>query len=286
MKIDKTAAGSNSHIVNAIEQNREGLQRCWVAGWSVHDELSLPLPLPHLRTILRVTEKNIATINADAIENHAQQNHGARPQCAKGCHHCCFQTIEVTSLDVIAIVLWLEDQPEKADRIATRAQEIAPKVAKLTKPQRYEAGIPCPALDGRDCGVYEARPVACRTYLSMSRSACDRDWARRGKTTRAHWTHIPTMAAPQMAGHSMASGLHAALHATGLELVRCELAAGLAHALAVPDMVSRWLAGERVFAPVALASPAPYGEILEQEITHMVGPTRSLLETAMAGAKR
>jgi hypothetical protein len=268
----------DEELTRAVADNQAQLDRSWHYGYSVHRSAAVPLKPEHLRAIFDHLDRNIASINAGSIADHARKNDGAVPQCGLNCHHCCFQTIEVSTLELVRIVAWAD--ADEAARLLARSRDIAPKVARLDKPARYQAGIPCPALKGRACGIYAVRPVACQTYLSLSRSACDRDWARRGQTRKDHWTDIPLLAIPQLAGHSILTGLHAGLHRVGLEVERVELAAGLAHALAVPDLVPRWLAGERLFQAVALRAPIAYPDMLDQMIRRMA-PEQSKLSAAL-----
>lgn len=83
--------------------------------------------------------------------------------CAKGCSACCHISVMVC-----------------ADEAAVIAAEIGTKAA---KPARYAVhgdnaratlkhyGEPCPFLVDGACGIYESRPLSCRTAFNMDRDA-------------------------------------------------------------------------------------------------------------------
>jgi uncharacterized protein len=83
----------------------------------------------------------------------AQKQH---MQCGPGCATCCTLTT-VTALEAHAIREYLEQHPDVPERIAAC-------------PPGTRAGAPaidremCPLLLHRECSIYPARPVICRTH--------------------------------------------------------------------------------------------------------------------------
>jgi Fe-S-cluster containining protein len=117
----------------------------------------------------------------------AAERGGEWLRCAPGCSECCHGPFPITRLDARRLrSAWLGLQaadPNRAGEIRRRAQEAVaalrdgypgdPARGRLTGDERAldrffarHPSLPCPALgplDGR-CELYDARPVACRTY--------------------------------------------------------------------------------------------------------------------------
>jgi len=110
------------------------------------------------------TDEKLAELwqKIDAFTARARAAHGAAITCRAGCDACCHRRFSVTGVEADALRRHLDALGEPA-REALRA--------------RATAGDPtrCAALDddGR-CGVYEARPLICRTHGLALRFRDDR----------------------------------------------------------------------------------------------------------------
>jgi Fe-S-cluster containining protein len=181
----------------------------------------------------------------------------ARPQaeCRAGCAWCCHQPVPVSAVEALAIASALRDRLPEAWRqdleqaLAARVAAIAPLP---TLRDHVLAQIPCAFLSaGGTCGIYQERPVVCRGYLSLSRTACQEKYA--------------SLAAPappiDTAAHAAASGvLHgvmAASHAMHRDGRAFELHHAVLIALRTPDAEQRWARGEDVFAACRTSPPVP-----------------------------
>lgn len=190
--------------------------------------------------------KNLAII----LAGHAER--GQIPKCGDRCAYCCYQHVKISSTEAFRMALWLQDQPDFAPELRDEIEANAARARPLNNHQRYQMGLPCPMLKDKRCSAYAARPMPCRTYFSLSKFACMRDWERRSKRSidwNAHGHTIPFLGTPQEAGTAFQLGCDAALwKASGgaLQMVQVELAEGIADALA-PDAFNRWLDGEKVF---------------------------------------
>lgn len=106
---------------------------------------------------------------------------GQACECKKGCSFCCHQTVLAGPLEFF----YLSDFVNKKFRdnaLSTileraRAKHEKTKELKLDKLLKFKA--PCPFLhpQGGFCRIYQARPLACRIYLSLSRKSCEDDLA-------------------------------------------------------------------------------------------------------------
>jgi uncharacterized protein len=84
--------------------------------------------------------------------------------CRRGCSHCCYQAVSITS--------------QEAKRIAHatgRAMQNRPRTESAKAMRKRYSGKPCPFLTDGDCTIYETRPMACRLHFNMGDdpSVCD-----------------------------------------------------------------------------------------------------------------
>ncbi|WP_189041725.1 YkgJ family cysteine cluster protein [Aliidongia dinghuensis] len=171
-------------------------------------------------------------------------------QCVKGCSYCCHLEVGVSALEVIAIKQFLERPENRSnlERVKTRVRHQRKAVGDLRDEGRKNARIMCPLLsDEGACGVYGARPIACRSYASFDRAACERDWQQPeaeqlvpySETLRDMAKHL----APQIQGAQSKLGIVRGAY----ELIRA-----LHVAFSTPDFERRCMAGEDVLAKAAL----------------------------------
>ncbi|HSF29824.1 MAG TPA: hypothetical protein VLK82_05030, partial [Candidatus Tectomicrobia bacterium] len=91
------------------------------------------------------------------------------------------------------------------------------------------------------CGIYAIRPLACRGYSSLSRSACEDAYTDKGERVQLHGL-IRELAA------GVSYGLVLVSKELGLEWGKHEIEAAVLRALGTPNAAERWAGGERVFA--------------------------------------
>ena len=103
------------------------------------------------------------------------------PACAPGCCACCRLYVEVGPWEAFGIADYVTHACEaglmaRADVLALLHQEVAQFVQSGgdTTAMRLCAFL---SREGH-CGIYPARPSACRTYYSRSRAACERYFAQ------------------------------------------------------------------------------------------------------------
>ncbi|MBB6255294.1 YkgJ family cysteine cluster protein [Nitrospirillum iridis] len=97
--------------------------------------------------------------------------------CRLGCHHCCTQQVSLTLGEIALVAGHLAAQDDETRRrLAAAIRAALPRAAGRTLSQRKLDRMPCPLLGGDGaCGLYAARPLACRAYLSADLDACRAD---------------------------------------------------------------------------------------------------------------
>ena len=97
--------------------------------------------------------------------------------CEKGCDFCCHQAVFAESHEFRYLKDWLFQNmsSEELQKIRERAKLKKERTAVLAPEKLLEHKEACPLLVNRSCSAYEARPVACRIYLSMNRKSCEEE---------------------------------------------------------------------------------------------------------------
>lgn len=215
-------------------------------GYALSDLIAVPMTEATLAEV-SLREAAIYSGLEGAMMKSAVNQFGRKPACGAGCSMCCFQTFEPSTVEVMAIACYLLENGI-ADRVLERAIQHLPNVGRLTQEQRYAAHIPCPALEKNNCSVYAVRPRVCRTYYSMSRTACHRDFRLGGKAPKNKQAGVPLLTQPGVLGTAIGFGIDLAFLEKGFEVDRVEYTAALVRVLEAPEtIIPAWLAGERVF---------------------------------------
>lgn len=168
----------------------------------------------------------------------------SRPVCSAGCAFCCAIPVAVSPAEALYIAAGLRKTLSAEALVELRAH-LRTRVDERqgwTVDARWARKRWCIFLrDDWQCGIYAIRPLACRGYNSLSRSACEEVFTDQGDRVCVH-AGIRELAAGVIYGLILAS------KKLGLEWGRHEIEAAVLRALETPDAAERWARGERVFA--------------------------------------
>jgi Fe-S-cluster containining protein len=168
----------------------------------------------------------------------------SRPACSAGCAFCCAIPVAVSPLEALYIAAWVQEtlSAEAQVDLRTRLRARVAERQGWTVEARGARKRFCIFLrDDGQCGIYPIRPLACRGYSSISRSACEEAFTDTGDRVRVH-AGVRELTAGVIYGLILAS------KALGLEWGRHEIEAAVLQALETPDAAERWAHGQRVFA--------------------------------------
>lgn len=164
--------------------------------------------------------------------------------CREGCNHCCRMTVMATPAEILLILDAFNDL-EDVQSVSTRIHVAAKRVSGMADAaERMASGVFCPLL-GKDgiCLVYQARPIACRTYFSRSVTECARSAASQDKDAGVMHA-FPA----QMAGAVVSAALIAMLHRAGIDGAPVELIQGLSFVMRQePEHTLAWASGKARF---------------------------------------
>jgi hypothetical protein len=166
--------------------------------------------------------------------------------CKKGCSYCCAIEAFARPVEIFSVARFV--------RLAARHKmlgNIDAFTAKLRRvygedPEaRYRKRKPCPFLFDGGCAVYAVRPLMCRFFVSRDLDRCIR-------FSQGSEENIPYDQIRVVAVIACGQGLSASLGAKGILDGSYSLAGGVSKALRIPDLETRWLRGEDVFADVRM----------------------------------
>ena len=129
------------------------------------------------------------------------------------------------SHEVLYLKTWMHHflTPEKIRGIMERAEakHVATSVMSYDAQMTYRHA--CPFLENHSCMVYEARPMACRIYMSYDRESCRRDYEN--PNDKIHFPRLFDF--PLRAGRMMNEGFTAAIRTYGYHSEEHRLEAGI-----------------------------------------------------------
>lgn len=201
----------------------------------------------HLALMLRDTNVAHRAIQASAYAatlfdaTMAQEKKGPTA-CAKGCFHCCTKLVMVTLPDIFRLADTVRGNSGKVGEVLAAAG----LARAITQGQTPRESLPCPVLTDQACSAYAVRPIPCRFLLSQSLDACVRIFGEDSKEA------FPYTDGTVMVRQRMDQIVQAALILSGLPPYHYELIQSLAAALKTDDAETRWLAGEPIFAGIAV----------------------------------
>ena len=174
-----------------------------------------------------------------------------RAACKRGCHWCCRLQVEALPTEAVVLARFIIEQPRaRRDALTKRIRAFDDRFYGRGQSARNELNATCPFLEDRACAVHPYRPLACRSWHSLSAEACRDGWrTRSASTVRVDGRRL-------MVRYLVDVGLMQALTGAGLAARQVELVAAVRLVLDSPDVVDRWLGGERAFAQ-AYAPEAP-----------------------------
>ena len=162
--------------------------------------------------------------------------------CARGCPYCCTTYVSTFLPEVFRMARTVRGNVATTERINAAAA----RTKAMPQLQREVTRVICPILDQNACSQYDVRPMVCRVVMSTSLES----WVRIF-TQGANEPFAAPKSLDALRSYLMII-LRSALVLAGLPHKHYELAHALEIALAGPESEERWLAGEEVFAPVAV----------------------------------
>jgi Fe-S-cluster containining protein len=170
----------------------------------------------------------------------------SRMACAEGCCFCCYQPVDITAPEALAMAAYLRSQlaEKDLDTLRARLAVTTATLRDLSYEAHAQAKIPCVLLVDGVCSVYPSRPFACRAWNSTSVTRCQEIFDHGDPITM-----IPPIEMDVYESiWEVAQGVMDGLRRAGVDSTSYELHSALQRALDTPDAARRWVQGEDVFA--------------------------------------
>ncbi len=150
----------------------------------------------------------------DSLFLYAQQQNQSI-DCKRGCSWCCHQPVFALDyeLDYLNTFIQKTFDPETITEIQKEAKQKQAKFGTLQGDELMNAKYPCPLLDDNACIAYEARPMACRIYLSSNVKSCIHFYNEPDDKN----TYPALLDMPMRLGRMMNEGFKSALKTNGVE---------------------------------------------------------------------
>lgn len=109
----------------------------------------------------------------DSLTEYAERQN-KQIDCKKGCEWCCHQPVFALDYEMEFLNDFVRRNfnEEIQDDIKKRAVYKNEKLSMLVEADLLNAKYPCPLLENGACMAYQARPMACRIYLSSDVKTC------------------------------------------------------------------------------------------------------------------
>ena len=182
-----------------------------------------------------------------ALQDDVITRKGLAMACRPGCSYCCHLRVEIRPHDAFVLARHIETRftaQQRARALAKLEANLA-RIAPLSPQQHIRAGIPCALLDDGVCSVYDARPVTCRKYHSLSVDVCRNAF----EDTSAPLTGEIEDEQVRLAGNAVALGYAKGLDDAGYDAALYELHYAVHKALTDPKTGKRYRRGKRAFVP-------------------------------------
>ncbi len=148
----------------------------------------------------------------ESLQGEAKR-HNITIECKAGCDWCCHQPIFATSHEFYTLFKYMKDHFSEFELRATiqKAYDNYQKRGRMEGIELEKSKMPCPLLLDGKCNAYEARPMACRIYLSMDVKSCQTFF-----NDPYHKTNYPALLEfPLQAGRMMNEGMNNGLREDG-----------------------------------------------------------------------
>lgn len=177
----------------------------------------------------------------DLLESFLQRaaQEGSASDCRKGCAWCCHQEVFAVTHEFLYLREYAERKLSGETRagILQRAREKEGLTTNLSLEDQLKFRAACPFLEEGSCLAYEARPMACRIYLSSSVRSCITEHDHPGNERH----HADLFEFPLQAGRMLNEGFVAGLKQMGLKVSELPIEQGYASMMAANQSMEDWI---------------------------------------------
>ena len=202
-----------------------------------HSHLDQELSAANIKRAITELYQAVDNLLGSFLERSAADGHAA--DCHKGCAWCCYQEVFAITHEFLFLNEYVNKSLSAADRftVLERAREKVKISMNLTVEEQLKLRSACPFLDSGTCMVYEARPMACRIYLSASEPSCKKEHDHPSEKR----SFPGLFDFPLRAGRMMNEGFVAWLKKAGLQVSELPIEQGYSSMVTLGQGMKEWL---------------------------------------------
>jgi len=202
-----------------------------------HTHLGQELSAVNLSLAISELHKAVDDLLDSFLERSAID--GLPADCKKGCSWCCHQEVFAVTHEFLYLRDYILNHlsEQQGAKILERAREKT--LLTLNKPLEEQLKLrhACPLLDDGSCLVYEARPMACRIYLSSSAESCKREYER----PDSGQSQPELFEFPFTAGRMLNEGFVAYLKLLGIQSAELPMEQGYSSMITMGQTMEDWV---------------------------------------------
>ena len=173
---------------------------------------------------------------------HRAGEEGQPVSCKKACAWCCYQEVFAITHEFLYLNDYVQRKLSEEERagVLVRAREKVKLSMNKSVEEQLKIRAACPFLESDSCLVYEARPMACRIYLSASVSSCkqEHDFPSEKRSFPGLFDF------PLRAGRMMNEGFVAWLKKAGLQESELPIEQGYSSMLTLGQGMKEWISSK------------------------------------------
>jgi len=163
---------------------------------------------------------------------------GKPAECKNGCAFCCHQPVYALTHEVLYLKDFIDiGIPGKQKGFIEHSREKSLLTLNKSLEEQQAIKSACPFLENNSCSVYEARPMACRIYLSSSVRSCEKELKGLGKLKDKPELYE----FPLLAGQMMNEGFVSCLKQLGLQSTELPLEQSYASLVTLDQDFESWI---------------------------------------------
>lgn len=145
---------------------------------------------------------------------HLAQHQNQKIDCKLECEYCCHQPVFALDYEIEFLQNYLNEyfDEDTLAEISEKAKKKNEKLGGLKDEALLNSKHPCPLLGEGACMTYEARPMACRIYLSSDIKSCQHFF----ETPENKSSYPALLDMPMRLGRMMNEGFKSALKMGGI----------------------------------------------------------------------
>jgi Fe-S-cluster containining protein len=204
-----------------------------------HEHLDQGITAANLKKAITQLYQAVDKLLESFLDRSVQE--GTPTDCKEGCAWCCHQSVFAVTHEFLFLQDYAQQNlsEEVREHILARAREKV--MLSMNKPldEQLKIRAACPFLDEGSCLAYEARPMACRIYLSSSLRSCKREHDQPGNQESIS----DLFEFPLLAGRMLNEGFVAYLKQSGLPSSELPIEQGYSSMLSMGQTMEDWIEG-------------------------------------------